>query len=84
MLGREVRVPVTGHGAAVGAAIMAGLASGVWASPDEVRDLAAAPARHDRPDQERAARYADRLALFTGLRAALSPLTRPLLEGDPC
>jgi xylulokinase len=84
VLGREVRVPVTGHGAAVGAAMMAGLASGVWASPDEVCDLAAAPARRYRPDPERAARYADRFALFTGLRAALPPLTRPLLEGDPC
>lgn len=76
VLNREVRVPVTGHGAAVGAGMMAGLATGVWASPEEVRDLAVAVAHTYRPDPGRAAAYDACYRAFRRLRAAL-PALRP-------
>ncbi|GAA4066987.1 xylulokinase [Actinomadura miaoliensis] len=82
VLGREIQVPVTGHGAAVGAAMLAGLAVGVWSSPEDVRDLAVVPSRVHRPDPERAARYTERYELFRRLRETLPPLTHPMVQGE--
>jgi xylulokinase len=82
VLGREVQVPVTGHGAAVGAAMLAGLAVGIWASPDEVRSVAVVPSRVHRPDPARVARYTERYELFRGLRDTLPPFSHQLVEGD--
>ncbi|MFF5262714.1 FGGY-family carbohydrate kinase [Actinomadura viridis] len=83
VLDRPIRVPVTGHGAAAGAAMMAGLATGVWSAPGELRDLTAATARTYRPDPARAALYAARFGLFQRLRETLPPLAGPLLPPPP-
>jgi xylulokinase len=79
VLDREVQVPDTGHGSAVGAALMAGLATDMWAGPDAVRDFAATPERRYLPHPGRALAYGERFELFQGVRSVLPPFTNPLL-----
>lgn len=75
VLGREVHVPVSGSGAAHGAALLAGLAVGVWASAEETRGATRTIARSYQPDQARHEAYTRRLAAAVRLRDLLPPTT---------
>jgi xylulokinase len=71
VLGRPVQVPVAGHGAAVGAGLLAGLAVGVWSDPQELRALSDPVRETYQPDPGRHRAYSRRLALFRELQASL-------------
>lgn len=72
VLGRPVHVPVAGHGAAHGAAILAGLGIGADVPVDQ--GIAAA----FEPDPALHAAYSRRMPLLTALRDHLPPLTAEL------
>ncbi|HVX43115.1 MAG TPA: FGGY-family carbohydrate kinase [Mycobacteriales bacterium] len=76
VLGRPVRVPVTGHGAAYGAALLAAVGAGVLDFTDLPRNPPAAATFE--PDARRHAAYTRRLPLVTALRDHLPPLTAEL------
>lgn len=69
VLGVPVDRPASGHGAAQGAAMLAGLATGVIASLDTVRALASEVQASFAPDPQRTAAYAERAAHFAELAA---------------
>ncbi len=85
-----LRVPVTvprlGHGAAAGAAVLAGMATGLWPDEVSVRALVAEEGRTFEPDPEMTGKYAKRLELYRELQAMLPPVTRALqtTEGREC
>lgn len=72
VLGREVQVPVAGHGAAHGAALLAGVATGVWPDFAAVAPTGRRTAAAYRPDAGRHAAYAERLPAWLALRDHLS------------
>ena len=78
VLGRDVVVPVSGHGAAHGAALLAGLAVGVWSSPDDTRVASLAVDRSFHPDPGLFDAYTRRLAAASRLRDLLPPTTAVL------
>ncbi len=71
VLGRPVQIPVAGHGAAVGAGLLAGLAVGAWPDPQELRPLSDPVRETYRPDPARHRAYTRRLALFRELQERL-------------
>jgi xylulokinase len=80
VLGREVHVPVSGHGAAHGAALLAGLAVGVWAGADETRAATRSIDRAYTPDPAKFAAYTRRLEQAVRLRGQLPPTTAVLAD----
>ncbi|MFI9587078.1 FGGY-family carbohydrate kinase [Streptomyces sp. NPDC052236] len=86
VLGREVRIPVSGHGAAYGAALLAGLGAGVWSDADGTRAGSRETARTFAPDPARHAAYtrllAEAIRVRDGLPATTAVLTAHLLA-DP-
>jgi xylulokinase len=88
VLGREVRVPVSGHGAAFGAALLAGVACGRWRTFDGVPPVGGQIAATYQPHPERHDAYSRRLPLLVALRDHLPALTADLAgsrtgtEGD--
>ena len=83
VLGVPVTVPPLGHGAAAGAAMLAGLATGLWPDEASAKALVAEEGRTFEPDPEMTRRYAERLELYRELQGMLPPVTRALqaLEG---
>jgi L-xylulokinase len=74
ILGDPVTVTETGEAAAWGAALCAGAAAGLYASPDaDPRDLDRL-CRSYLPDPARSAAYAARYALYTRVTDAIAPL----------
>ena len=78
VLGVPVTVPRLGHGAAAGAAMLAGLATGLWPDEASARTLVAEEGRTFEPDPEMTEKYAERLELYRELQGALPPITRAL------
>jgi len=78
VLGREIGVPVAGHGAAHGAALLAGLAVGVWSGPDDIAGATRTIDRSYQPDPGRFSGYTDRLAMMLRLREDLRHTTAAL------
>lgn len=78
VLGVPVEVPTLGHGAAVGAALLAGLATGLWPDEASAKTLVAGTGRRFDPDPEMTQKYAARLQLYKELQGSLSPITRAL------
>jgi xylulokinase len=84
VLGRPVEVPRRGHGAAVGAAFLAGLAVGTWPDAEALREPTRGIVARYEPDPERHAAYASRFELFRAVRAQLPDHVRALRAGsDP-
>jgi xylulokinase len=78
VLGREVRVPASGHGAAFGAALLAGVACGRWTNLDDLPPVSQEIAATFRPDPARHEAYSRRLPLLAALRDHLPELTAEL------
>jgi xylulokinase len=78
VLGVPVTVPRLGHGAAAGAAMLAGMATGLWPDEGSARALVAEEGRTFEPDPEMSGKYAERLKLYRELQGMLPPITRSL------
>jgi xylulokinase len=78
VLGVPVTVPRLGHGAAAGAAMLAGMATGLWPDEDSARALLTEDGRTFEPDPEKTEKYAERLRLYRDLQGMLPPITRSL------
>lgn len=75
VLGMPVVVTATDEAAAWGAALCAGAAIGLYASPqDDPRDIAQISAATYRPDPARSAAYAERYRLFRRAAETMAPL----------
>nr|WP_275422637.1 FGGY family carbohydrate kinase [Actinocatenispora thailandica] len=72
VLGRDVVVPVAGHGAAHGAALLAGVAVGVWPDFAAVAPTGRRIAATFHPDPDRHAAYTERLPAVLALRDHLA------------
>jgi xylulokinase len=79
--GVPVTVPRLGHGAAAGAAMLAGMATGLWPDEESARALVAEEGRTFEPDPEMTRKYAERLELYWELQGALPPITQ-VLQGS--
>ena len=77
-LGRPVRTLRCPEAAALGAALLAGTAVGVYASLEEAVASAVAPDRQFEPVADRTAHYRERWSMYQQVAAALRPLN-PLL-----
>jgi xylulokinase len=78
VLGVPVVVPRLGHGAAAGAAMLAGMATGLWPNLETVRALVAEEGTKFEPDPELNQEYAKRLKLYRDLQGMLPPITQAL------
>ncbi len=78
VLGVPVTVPRLGHGAAAGAAMLAGMATGLWPDEESARALVAGEGRAFEPDPKMTEKYARRLDLYRELQSMLPPITRGL------
>jgi xylulokinase len=78
VLGVPVTVPRLGHGAAAGAAMLAGMATGLWPDEGSARALVAEEGSTFEPDPEMTDKYAERLELYRDLQGTLPPITRAL------
>ncbi len=78
VLGVPVTVPRLGHGAAAGAAMLAGMATGLWPDEGSARALVAEEGSTFEPDPEMTGKYAERLELYRDLQGTLPPITRAL------
>jgi xylulokinase len=78
VLGVPVTVPRLGHGAAAGAAMLAGMATGLWPDEGSARALVAEEGSTFEPDPEMTGKYAERLKLYRDLQGTLPPITRAL------
>lgn len=83
VLGCSVDVPENGHGAAVGAGLLAGLATGHFGGVAELRPRAESARARFVPDTDRHAAYTDRLASFVALRDAVEPYSSELVAAVP-
>ena len=83
VLGRPVEVPRRGHGAAVGAALLAGLAVGTWPDAEALREPGDPVAARFEPDPVRHEAYTARFEVFRRLRAALPEYVRSLEPREP-
>lgn len=81
VLGVPVGVPRIGHGAAAGAAILAGMATDLWPDIEAVRAILGEERVRFEPDSGLTARYADRLEQYRSLQGMLPPVTRSLQSG---
>jgi xylulokinase len=82
VLGVPVEVPRLGHGATAGAAMLAGLATGLWPDLDAARALVAESGRTFRPDPEMTEKYARRLELYRELQGMLPPISQALQKSE--
>ena len=78
VLGVPVTVPRLGHGAAAGAAMLAGMATGLWPDEGSARAFVAEEGSTFEPDPEMTGKYAERLELYRDLQGTLPPITRAL------
>jgi xylulokinase len=78
VLGVPVTVPRLGHGAAAGAAMLAGMATGLWPDEESARALVAEVGTTFEPDPEMTRKYARRLQLYRDLQEILPPITQAL------
>ena len=78
VLGVPVTVPRLGHGAAAGAAMLAGMATGLWPDEESLRALVTGEGRTFEPDPVMTEKYAKRLDLYGKLQSTLPPITRGL------
>ena len=78
VLGVPITVPRLGHGAAAGAAMLAGLATGLWPDEGSARALVAEEGKTFEPDPGLTEKYAERLGLYRELQGALPRITRSL------
>ena len=78
VLGVPVTVPRLGHGAAAGAAMLAGMATGLWPDEESARALVAEAGTTFEPDPEMTRKYARRLQLYRELQGILPPITQAL------
>lgn len=78
VLGVPVTVPRLGHGAAAGAAMLAGMATGLWPDEESARALVAEEGVTFEPDPEMSKKYAGRLRLYRELQEMLPRITRSL------
>jgi xylulokinase len=82
VLGVPVEVPHLGHGAAVGAAMLAGMATGFWPDEKSVRTLVAEKGRVFEPDHGMNKKYARRLELYRELQGMLPLITQSLQTAE--
>jgi xylulokinase len=78
VLGIPIEVPRLGHGAAAGAAILAGIATGLWPDAESARAATGGEGVRFEPDPELTARYAERLERYRALQEFLPPITQSL------
>lgn len=78
ILNRSVRTLHCGEAACLGAAMLAGLRSGVYASLQDAIQNTVVPSREFEPRPEMARRYAERFALYRKLYPAIRPLNAVL------
>ena len=78
VLGVPVEVPRLGHGAAAGAAILAGMATGHLPDEEAARAMVAEGGTRVEPDPQLHEEYAKRLQLYRELQGMLPPITRAL------
>jgi xylulokinase len=78
VLGVPVEVPRLGHGAAAGAAILAGMATGRWPDEEAARALVAEEGTRLEPGLQLHEEYAKRLQLYRELQGMLPPITQAL------
>ena len=81
-LGVPIEVPRLGHGAAAGAAMLAGLATGLWSDAQTVKALVAEEGAVFGPDPAMREGYAERLRLYRELQGMLPPITQALQTGE--
>lgn len=79
VLGHSVDVPECGHGAAVGAGLLAGLAVGHFTKIDQLRARTDASRMRVVADLDKHAAYTRRLESFTALRSAVDPFAHELV-----
>lgn len=80
ILGVPVTVPRLGHGAAAGAAMLAGMAAGLWPDEESARALVTEEGVTFEPDSEMSKKYAERLRLYRDLQEMLPGITRSLSD----
>ena len=78
VLERPIHTLEVSEAACLGAAVLAGAASGVYGSVDEGVERAVRLQRSYRPDPGRASRYAEKYAIYKELYPALEPVNRRL------
>ena len=78
VLGVPVEVPRLGHGAAAGAAMLAGMATGLWPDEESARALVTEKGKTFEPDPQMTRKYVRRLELYRELQGMLPPITRSL------
>ena len=78
VLGVPIEVPRMGHGAAAGAAMLAGMATELWPDLEAARALVAEKGTKFEPDPELNREYARRLKLYRDLQGMLPPITQAL------
>ncbi|NJC21538.1 xylulokinase [Arthrobacter pigmenti] len=83
VLGIPIVRPASGHGAAQGAAALAGLAVGVYGSTDVLRQLAGAVEASYQPDPALTKKYAERLPRYTQLTGMNSSRSQSHGVSDP-
>lgn len=82
VLGVPVQVPRLGHGAAAGAAMLAGIATGLWPDNEMARILGAKEGTIFEPDSEMTKKYVKRLELYRQLQGMLPPITQALQRAE--
>jgi xylulokinase len=78
VLGVPVEVPRMGHGAAAGAAVLAGMATGLWPDVEAVRAIVGEEVTRFEPDLKLTSQYSDLLKHYRALQGALPPITHAL------
>jgi xylulokinase len=74
VLGRPLRLPALPEGAALGAAILGGIAGGVYTDYDQARQATALPFTMVLPDPSNAALYTQRFQQFVESYSLLAPI----------
>ena len=82
VLGVPVEVPPLGHGAAAGAAMLAGMATDLWPDEKSARTLVTGKGRIFEPDHEMTREYVRRLELYRELQGMLPPITQSLQRAE--
>ena len=80
VLGVPIEVPRIGHGAAAGAALLAGMATGLWSSIEAARAAVGEEQIRFEPDPNLTSRYIERLEHYRVLQRALPPITQALQQ----
>ena len=80
VLGVPIEVPRIGHGAAAGAALLAGMATGLWSSIEAARAAVGGEQVRFEPDPNLTTHYIERLEHYRVLQRALPPITQALQQ----